>query len=140
MNKSHLVVGAIAVVVVVAGVSSVRSSQVASPEESLASPFGAVAEDGSESSVVVTFTGKGFAPSVVTVQRGASITFLNKSGKALRIAPVTDPKDGSSAYLGFASSKSIGRNQSFGVSVTQSGIWGYKSLNDPSIVGIVIVE
>lgn len=139
MNKSHLVVGVLAAAVVVAGVSAIRSSQSTSPANSLASPEGAM-QDGSASSVVVVFSDKGFTPSVVKVKRGASIDFLNMSGKALRIAPLKDPADGSSAYLGFAASKSIGRNQSFGVSVTQPGIWGYKSLNDPNIVGVVIVE
>ena len=90
--------------------------------------------------LVVIFNGSGFSPAVAKVVRGQSIEFLNISKTALRIAPLADPKDGSSADLGIGATKSIGKNESYGVSLSQPGIWGYKNLQDPDVVGIVIVE
>jgi hypothetical protein len=62
------------------------------------------------------------------------------SDRALRIAPLKNPADASSAYIGFEASKSTKNGESFGVSLTTPGIWGYKNLNAPATVGVVIVE
>jgi|SRR3989338_7463176 len=135
MNKSYIAIALLVIVILVAAVASMRSG--------VSSSTGAVVQatqDGSSTSAVVTYTDKGFSPSVVQVTRGASITFLNMSGRALRIAPVKSANDDTSAYLGFEATKSIGRGESFGVSVTKPGIWGYKDLNSPRTVGVVIVE
>ncbi|KKW10713.1 MAG: hypothetical protein UY50_C0027G0007 [Parcubacteria group bacterium GW2011_GWA2_49_9] len=139
MSKSHLVIGLVVAAVLVGGVALTRPSGIASNDSSLAAS--ATATLGSDMQpVVVLFNGSGFSPSVVKIVRGRSLEFLNISGTALRIAPLADPKDGSSADLGFAATKSIGKNESFGVSLSQPGIWGYKNLQDPDVVGVVIVE
>ena len=135
MKKSYIIVILLIVVILVAIVASTR--------QSVPSSTGAVVQatqDGSSTSVVVTYTDKGFSPSVVQVTRGASIDFLNMSSKALRIAPVKTANDDTSAYLGFEATKSVGYGETFGVSVTKPGIWGYKDLNSPKTVGVVIVE
>ena len=132
MNKSHLAIGVLVAVILVAVIASTRST--------VPSNEAAAVQQAADGSVVVTYTDKGFVPSVVQVKRGASVDFLNMSNRALRIAPVVDPKDATTAYLGFEATKSIGRGETFGVSVTKPGIWGYKDLNSPKTVGIVIVE
>ncbi|MDO8593991.1 MAG: hypothetical protein Q7R93_00555 [bacterium] len=139
MNKSHLVLGVLAAAVLVIGVSLTRSSESTTDGADL-SASAAATQSSLTQAAVVSYTGNGFSPAVVKIVRGGSINFVNNSGKALRLAPLQDPKDGTSAYLGFAATKSIGRGESFGVSLTQPGIWGYKNLQDPNIVGVVIVE
>lgn len=139
MNKSQLAVGLLVAAVLVGGVALTRPSGIASNDSSLAAT--ASAKEGSAMApVVVIFNGSGFSPAVAKIVRGQSIEFLNISKTALRIAPLADPKDGSSADLGFAAQKSIGKNESFGVSLSQPGIWGYKNLQDADVVGVVIVE
>lgn len=139
MNKSHLAVGLLVAAVLVGGFALTRPSGIASNDSSLASPVATIVGSDMQP-VVVTYTGKAFSPSLVKVVRGQSIEFLNTSGKALRIAPIVDPKDGSSAFIGFAATKSIGKGETFGASLSSPGIWGYKNLHDPNIVGVVIVE
>lgn len=140
MSKTHLSLGLLAAVVLVAGTMVTRPGGLTDGGESLASPIAATADVVANTMVAVNYTGEGFVPSVITVKRGDSIVFVNASGKALRIAPVEDAKDGSSGYLGLSATKSIGRGETFGVSLTQPGIWGYKNLRDPNSVGVVIVK
>ncbi len=140
MSKTHVVFGLLVAVVLVAGAVVTRPGGFASSGETLASPAASGIEIADNTMVAVNYTGKGFVPSVITVRRGDSVVFVNASGKALRIAPVEDARDGSSGYLGFAATKSIGRGETFGVSLTQPGIWGYKNLQDSRSVGVIIVE
>lgn len=140
MNKAHLALGLLAAVVLAAGVALNSPSDIASGPSSLASPAVTTEGTGIYKTVNVTYTDTGFSPSVVSIKKGDSILFLNNSGKSLRIAPVKDPKDATSAYLGFEASHSIRKGETFGVTVTMPGIWGYKNLNSPTTVGIVIAE
>lgn len=132
MNKSYLAVGLLVAAILVVGIALTRPD--------ISNTGAAVETATANKSIVVTYSDKGFAPSVAKVPRGASVTFLNMSSKALRIAPLQEPKDDTSAYLGFQSSRAIGRGESFGASLSQSGLWGYKNLHDPTSVGVVIVE
>ena len=140
MKKSHLVIGVLAVVVIAGGLALTSPSQSTSDDSSLAASVGTAENANPNKTVTVTYTEKGFVPTVVSVNRGDSIIFVNMGGKALRIAPVEDPKDATSAYIGFAASKSIRKGETFGVSITQPGIWAYKDLNSPKTVGVVIAE
>ncbi len=139
MNKANLAIGLLVAVILVGGVVMARSSNIAFTVSTLATPA-ATTGNGVTSPAVVTFTGNAFFPAVVKITRGGSIQFVNNSDRALRIAPVKDPRDGTSAYLGFQTAKSLGRGETFGVSLTQPGIWGYKNLQDSNVVGVVIVE
>lgn len=140
MNKSNIALGVLAAAVLVVGIALFRSPEVATNSAGLAASAGTVIDASGNKSVIVSYTDTGFSPAVAQVSRGGSIYFINMSGKALRIAPVENPADASSAYIGFAASKSIKRGESYGVSLTTPGIWGYKNLNVPGTVGIVIVE
>ncbi len=140
MNKTHLTFGLLVAVILVAGAVVTRPGGFASSGETLAAPAASGVEIANNTMVAVNYTGTGFVPPVITVKRGDSVVFVNASGKALRIAPVEDAKDGNSGYLGFLATKSIGRGETFGVSLTKPGIWGYKNLKDPNSVGIVIVK
>jgi|GEM_PF-1832350 len=139
MNKSQLAVGLLVAAVLVGGVALTRPPEIASTDTDLAA-VGAAKEGSALAPVVVIFNGNSFSPQVAKIVRGGSIEFLNISKTALRIAPITDPKDGSSPNLGFAATKSIGKDESFGASLSRPGIWGYKNLHNPNIVGVVIVE
>lgn len=134
MQKSHLAVGLVAVAALVVGVTSMRSENTVAPAAAGYVPIEA------QKPVLVTYSDSGFTPSVVKIKRGTSLRFINTSGKALRIAPVVDPAFNTEAYKGFESSQSVKRGDSFEISVVNPGVWGYKNLNAPSAVGVVIVE
>ena len=139
MTKSNLVVGLLAAVALVVGISATKSVNIASGPKDFAAV--AVSQDAEPSkTVTVTYTGIAFLPNLVTVNRGDSVVIVNKSSSALRVAPFQDPENDSTAYLGFSSSKSVGYGESFGVSLTKSGVWGYKNLRDSKTVGVVVVR
>lgn len=140
MNKAHLALGLLAAVVLATGVALRSPSDLATGTSSLASPAVTTEDSGVHKTVNVTYTDTGFNPSVVSIKKGDSVLFVNASGKSLRIAPIKDPKDATSGYLGFEASRSIRKGETFGVTVTMPGIWGYKNLNSPTTVGIVIAE
>ncbi len=140
MSKIHLTLGLLVAVILVASAVVTRPGEFKQSGGALASPGAADIEIVTNTMVAVKYTGAGFVPPVITVNRGDSVVFTNVSGKALRIAPVEDAKDGNSGYLGFAAAKSVGRGGTFGVSLTQPGIWGYKNLKEPNSVGVVIVK
>ncbi len=139
MNKTYLTVGALAVVAFI-GVSALQS-HIASPDGSSVSATAVASQDVTASNaVLVTYTDTGFIPRVLKVPRGASIRFINTSGKALKLAPQIDAAYNVTTYQGFAASKSVKKGESFETSVTLPGVWGYKNANDPGLVGVVIVE
>lgn len=140
MNKSNIALGVLAAAVLVVGIALFRSPDVALDSSGLTASAGTVVDASGNKSVIVTYTNTGFSPAVAVVSRGGSIYFINMSNRALRIAPLKNPADASSAYIGFEASKSIKNGESYGVSLTTPGIWGYKNLNAPATVGIVVVE
>lgn len=89
---------------------------------------------------VVTYTASGFRPSVVLVDAGETVRFTNASGKALRIAPQDDPVFADLTYHGFDQAKSIGKGASFDFTFSDTGVWAYKNLNEPTHLGVVIVD
>ena len=135
MNKTHLTVGVLAVLLV-AGVAASRSSQFGSSDSSAAASLGST----SNGFVLVTYDDKGFTPAVVKVARGTSVHFLNTGGRALRIAPVADPAYNTVGYQGVLASKSVKQGDFFETSMSVPGVWGYKNLQSTGSVGIVIVE
>lgn len=140
MNKSNVALGVLAAAVLVVGVALFRSPEIAMNSSGLAASAGTVVDASGVKSVIVTYTNAGFSPAVAEVSRGGSVYFINMSDRALRIAPLKNPADASSAYIGFEASKSIKNGESYGVSLTTPGIWGYKNMNVPATVGVVIVE
>ncbi len=133
MQKSHIVLGVAAVLVVI-GVASVRSSGTA-PDANLAAPLGSA-----QGTVLVTYSDRGFTPAVIRIYRGTSVRFINTSGKALRITPHTDAAFSTVASKELVASKSIKLGDSFEISVVNPGVWGYTNLNNKDDVGVVIVE
>lgn len=135
MNKSHIALGILVAAVIVTAITWVRPT-VSSVPDITAAAGGAL----QRGEVLVVYSDKGFTPGVLKITRGASIRFLNASGKALRIAPQIDPAYSTTAYRGFEASSSIRKGESFQISVTLPGVWGYRNLNDPGSIGVVIVE
>ncbi len=139
MSKTYLAIGIVAAAIAVALIAASRSPELASNESNLAAS--AVANLGAASKLVVVLSSDtGFIPAVARVPRGGTVYFLNIGGKALRVAPVNPSQDASSPSYGFQSSKSVKRGGSFALSVTTPGTWEYKNLNDPKIVGTIVVE
>lgn len=136
MQKSNIVVGLLAAAALVVGLSSMQSSGWFGGDAGVSAAVGSIPAQ----PVLVTYSDDGFVPAVIKIARGTSIRFINTSRNALRIAPLVDPAFNTEGYKGFAASKSVSRGESFEISVTLPGVWGYKNLNNPGLVGVVVVE
>ena len=58
---------------------------------------------------IVNLMNKGFVPQAVSINRGESVRFVNKSGNAMRIMSATE-------YLGLDQQQSVGMNGTFELS------------------------
>ena len=73
----------------------------------------------------VTLTSAGFQPQIVTVNRGESVRFVNKSGGAMRIA--SNEFQGVPLLKGLNQEKSVGLNGTYEVTLSEVGVWGYQN-------------
>lgn len=140
MEKSHIAIGVLVAAALVVGVTSLRSVNITATEDDVTAAVASTQGEIPAAPVLVTYTDNGFVPAVVKITRGTSLRFINTSNKALRIAPLVDPAFNTQAYRGFEGSTSIKKGDSFEISVSVPGIWGYKNLNAPGPVGVAVVE
>ncbi|MEK7546794.1 MAG: hypothetical protein AAB536_01290 [Patescibacteria group bacterium] len=95
---------------------------------------------------MVTYTDKGFSPSVATIPKGGVVIFGNFSSKNLRMAsnphpshegyPTTNGCVGST----FDSCSNIPPKVSWSFIFNVTGAWGYHNHLNPGMSGIVVVE
>ena len=137
MKTSHIALGVVAAVVIVAAVAWVRPTDSSTPTDITAAASGAL----QKGEVLVVYTNEGFIPKTLKVARGASLRFFNASSQSsLRVAPRAGVTSGSGNNAELLSSSSVKLGESFQVSVTRTGTWEYENLNKPSMTGVLIVE
>jgi plastocyanin len=71
----------------------------------------------------VTLTSTGFVPQIVSVGRGESVRFVNKSGGSMRIA--SNEYQGVPLLQGLNQERTVGANGTFEITLTEVGVWGY---------------
>ncbi|MCI0542148.1 hypothetical protein L0Y69_00115 [bacterium] len=79
----------------------------------------------------VTYTASGFAPAVLHVDGSASVVFLNKSGKKMKLV---------SDFPEFPNPKEIADGASFNFIFKNKGSWSIGDSLNASLVGVVSVE
>ncbi|MEK7169777.1 MAG: hypothetical protein AAB767_00640 [Patescibacteria group bacterium] len=82
---------------------------------------------------IVNLMNKGFVPQAVSINRGESVRFVNKSGNAMRIMSATE-------YLGLDQQQSVGMNGTFELSFPRVGTWVFTNGRNQSVIGIVHVK
>ena|SRR5258708_4914914 len=88
---------------------------------------------------IVTYDGTSFNPQIISINRGESVRFVNKSSRAMRIASNT--YQNIPIFPGFNQVKSVGRNGTYALSFVDPGVWGYHNMDqDPTVVGVVYVK
>ncbi len=88
---------------------------------------------------IVRFTGTGFNPQVVNINRGESVRFINTSGAAMRI--VSNIVKGVPVYHGFDQTSTLGKGGVFELPFTETGIFAYhNTIGDQSSGGLVHVK
>lgn len=86
----------------------------------------------------VSFDGKKFSPSTVTVKAGDIVQFKNKSTENFR--PASDPHPAHTNYPGFDAQQQLAPGKTFEFKFLKLGSWGYHDHLHPSITGTVVVK
>ncbi len=100
--------------------------------------------------VTVTYTDSGFSPKSVTIKKGQSVTWVNKSSRAMWIGSASHPDhtgyDGTSraahcaaGYTGPAPFDECGAGTSYTFTFNEVGTWGYHNHAGAQDMGVVIV-
>ncbi|MDO8482968.1 MAG: hypothetical protein Q7S86_04085 [bacterium] len=82
---------------------------------------------------IVNLTNKGFVPQAVSINRGESVRYVNKSGSAMRITSTTE-------YLGLDQQQSVGMNGIYELSFPRVGTWTFNNNRNLNIIGVVNVK
>lgn len=96
-------------------------------------PTGAVMEK-----VEVDYTNSGFSPKTITIKKGTTVKFVNKSDNKMDVA--SDPHPIHTNYPAFDQWKSSQKGQNeYDFTFEKVGSWGYHNHLNPSDTGTVIV-
>lgn len=104
----------------------------------IAGTFGGSTEKGGVSErTVITYTDTGFAPSPVTVKKGATVTFVNESSRGMWVASAMHPTH--QLLPGFDQLKTVGKSGTYEYVFTKVGTWKYHNHVNPADTGSVAV-
>lgn len=152
MNKNYLVVGAVVVVLLLAGlgfafkhqIKTMLMPQTQTSETSQAPQTSQTpAENNSgvmekEVIVEVDYTNSGFSPATITVKKGTTVKFVDKSGVPMSIA--SNPHPTHTDYPGFDQGKSDAKGkEDYSFTFDKVGTWGFHDHLRPSNGGTVVV-
>lgn len=89
--------------------------------------------------VTVTYTAEDFSPKTVTIKKGDTLVFQNKTGKRASVA--SDPHPTHTIYPEFDQYKTDQRGKDeFRFVFEKAGTWGYHDHLNSNMTGTVIVE
>jgi len=102
-------------------------------------PAEPTAPDGNDVAVFeVTYDGKAFTPSKLTINNGDVVIFKNESSTSFW--PASGPHPTHTNYPEFDPKKAIGPGQTWQFKFTQSGTWPYHDHLNPSAFGTITVK
>lgn len=148
MTKTLIIV-VVAVLVLVGGYF-LLSGQALAPSPSAAPSQSATETPSASASRTVTYTPDGFAPSLLTIQKGETVTFINQSGQTMWVASAMHPTH--SVYGGTTLSEHCGGSNedvsfdqceagvSYSFTFQKSGTWKYHNHNRPDDTGTIVVQ
>lgn len=87
---------------------------------------------------LIEYTDEGYIPSTITVSVGTTVTWVNKSSRAMWTASANHPTH--NELPGFDSLRSLGSDGLYSYKFTAAGSWGYHNHVTPQHTGTVIVE
>ena len=92
-----------------------------------------------EGAIIVTYTDDGFIPSVVEVEAGKVVRFVNASSKPMWVTSFDHPTATEQYYREFDQGKSAVPGETYTFLFTKVGVWGYKNFNFEKHLGAVSV-
>lgn len=85
---------------------------------------------------IVSLTNSGFSPQAITIVKGESVRFVNRSGNAMRIISTV----ASAEYSGLNQEKSVGLNGIYELSFPKGGTYAFGNGKASTFVGVVNVQ
>ncbi|MDO8620176.1 MAG: hypothetical protein Q7R64_02405 [bacterium] len=82
---------------------------------------------------IVNLTNTGFVPEAVSIAKGESIRFVNRSGSAMRILSSTE-------YAGLSQEKSVGLGGTYELTFPSAGSWTFSNGQTAKFFGVVTVK
>jgi len=89
--------------------------------------------------VIVTYTDDGFIPSIVEVEAGNIVRFVNAASKPMWVTSTYHPTAIDQYYPEFDEGKSAFPGETYIFLFSKVGVWGYKNLNNEKHLGAVSV-
>jgi plastocyanin len=87
----------------------------------------------------VSYSSNGFSPTILEVNAGDSVTFVNNTNGTLWVTSKNHPTVPQQNYPEFDSGKSISPGGTYVFTFTKIGSWGYKNLNNDKHLGTIVV-
>lgn len=85
---------------------------------------------------IVSLTNTGFVPQAVTIAKGESVRFVNRSGYAMRIISTV----ASAEYSGLNQEKSVGLGGTYALTFPKSGTYAFGNGKASAFIGVVNVQ
>ncbi|GEM_PF-1468499 len=85
---------------------------------------------------IVSLTNSGFVPQAVTIVKGESVRFVNRSGYAMRIISTV----ASAEYSGLNQEKSVGSGGTYSLNFPKSGTYAFGNGKASAFIGVVNVQ
>ncbi len=85
---------------------------------------------------IVTLTNTGFVPQAVTIAKGESVRFVNRSDYAMRIISTV----ASAEYSGLNQEKSVGFGGTYGLTFPKPGTYAFGNGKASAFIGVVNVQ
>ncbi len=147
MNKNYAIIVAVLVLIIIGsffyvGSRAQNAAQNQAGDNSTGTVFStnvATSTTTTKSQMTVTYNGKSFSPSTITIRKGDTVTFVNQSTGKMNVA--SDPHPTHTDYPEFDQTKSsqIG-SKTYTFTFQKVGTWGYHNHDNPSAKGKVIVN
>lgn len=99
-----------------------------------------------EEDYAVTYTDAGYSPATMTVKKGETVTFTNRSSQSMWTASATHPTHRGYPTTGgclgstFDACKGVQPGDSWSFQFAVSGIWNYHNHVNPGDTGTIVVE
>lgn len=144
MSKSGIIGVIIVVIVIVVGViifGKMSTSQSEQPIAQQSPPQNQSSSSAKTDEAVshrVEYTNQGFSPHSITIKKGETVTWVNKSGDSMWVA--SNPHPTHTDYPGFDELQGVPNGGTYSFTFEKIGNWGYHNHLEPSNQGIVVVQ
>lgn len=137
----YFIAGAVAIVLLISGIILFSGEEMPTPPA--ASTDSIMTPPGTDGKVVVTYDSSGFKPQTITINKGTTVTFINKSEMPLYVA--SNPHPQHTDYPEFEAVRANnGRmprmTDTFSFKFEKTGTWGYHNHTASSDTGTEAVH